>query len=408
MAITVEGASPLVYIFWTLFFVHLGTISIFTFYYLFFAFVYLLVPKKNVPRVPPRRRFLIVIPAHNEEYLIGRTLKELSVVNYPRPLFEVVVIADNCNDRTAAIAAEHSVLVVERQDSQARGKGYALSWALRRLPLSRFDAVVIIDADTIMDRQYLQEMNAALCAGHSVLQGYNNLLNPTDSCLTRLIHVTSVMKNLLFNEGKRRLNLSVALMGTGMCFERKVLEEMGWGAHSIGEDWEYFAKLTERGIAVTFLDRAVTYAHEATSLRQGFSQRLRWAGGKFQMMRQYGFPIFWQGLWQFNIFKVDAALNLLSPPFSQLAYLNVFAVGVAFVGPMAGSWPMAKAISIFLFGLQVIYFILGLIAMKASAKTALSVVLSPIFLCWKIVVDFLALIGYQRRSWVRTARNVRG
>lgn len=395
------------YIFWTLFFILLGFVAVFTFYYLFFALAYLFLPKRSVPGVAPQIRFLIVMPAHNEEYLIGRTLKQLAAVDYPRHLFEVVVIADNCHDRTAAIAAEHKVRVVERRDRQALGKGFALSWALSRLSLSAFDAVVIIDADTMMDPRYLREMNSALCAGSRVLQGYNNLLNPDETNLTRLIHVTSVMKNLLFNEGRARLGLSVALMGTGMCFDRKVLEEMGWEAHSIGEDWEYSAKLIQRDIAVAFVDRAVTYAHEATSLRQGFSQRLRWSGGKFQMMADFGFPLFWQGIRKRDVRKVDAALNLLAPPFSQLAYLSVAAVGLAFAVSLAGSWPAAKTIALFFLGLQIFYFTLGLIAMRASVKTVLSMCMSPIFLFWKIVVDILALIGYRRRAWVRTARNAR-
>jgi len=397
----------MIHIYWMPFYLLLGIIGLFMTYYLFFAIVYLLSPKRTVPRLAPQKRFIIIIPAHNEEQLIDRTLEQLLEVNYPPHLFQVVVIADNCKDRTAELATKHGVFVMERQDLKDRGKGFALSWALPRLSLFDYDAVVIIDADTIMDHQYLQEMSSALCAGRRVLQSYNNLLNPDDSYLTRLIHVTSIMKNLLLNEGKARLNLSVALMGTGMCFERKVLEEIGWGAHSIGEDWEYFAKLTQKGIAVTFQQRAMTYSQEATSLRQGFSQRLRWAGGKFEMMTHYGFPILLQGLRNRVFWKIDAALSILAPPFSQLAYLNVLAVGLTFFAyPVEGPGQAVKILSIALLASQIIYFALGLLAMKASAKTILSVVASPAFLCWKVAVDVLALVGYRRRVWVRTGRKV--
>ena len=376
-------------------------------YYLFFAIVYFVVPPRSTPRVEPRNRFLIVIPAHNEEQLISTALDHVSAVDYPHDLFQMAVIADNCNDHTAVRAAEQNALVLERHDSKRRGKGFALSWALPQLPMAECDAVIIIDADSIMDRHYLQEMNAALCGGARMIQGYNNLSNPDDTHLTRLMHVTSVLKNLLFNEGKTRLGLSVALMGTGMCFDRGLLEEIGWGAHSIGEDWEYSTQLIQRGIAINFHARAITYSREATSLQQGFSQRLRWAGGKFDVIMRHGLPTLWQGLRFLDFKRIDAVMNLLVPTFSQVAYLNVFAVGIVFFLYPPGNWGnILRIIALLLLVLQMAYFVLGLIVMKASARTALSVIASPLFLCWKVVVDILALSGYKRKVWQRTRRDL--
>jgi len=396
----------MIHLYWIPFYFLLGIIFIFVFYYLCFAIVYLLVPEKVIPRVATRKTFMCVIPAHNEEKLIGRTLEHMLAVNYPRDLFQIVVVADNCNDRTAAIAADHDVLVMQRQDCKYRGKGYALSWALPRLAGYDYDAILIIDADTIVDRDYLLEMNYGLCAGNRVLQGYNNLLNRDDNYLTRLMHVTNVLKNLLFNEGRTRLGLSVSLMGTGMCFEKGVLKEYGWGAHSIGEDWEYFAKLTDHGVTVTFLLRAVAYSEEATSLRQGFSQRLRWAGGKFDVISRYGLHFLWRGIRERNWWKVETVLSLIAPPFSQLAYLNVLAAGVALVYPATGPAQAVRVMTVLLLGLQIAYFVIGLIVMRASARTMASIIVSPYFLCWKLVVDLLALAGYRRRDWVRTDRNI--
>lgn len=389
-----------------LFITVLSTIGFFVLYYCFFALIFFVVPAKINPRVSRRKKFLILIPAHNEEELLPSTLAQLVAVDYPKDLYAVVVVADNCDDSTARIAANHDVFVMERTDTAQRGKGFALSWALARLPVAEYHAVVIVDADTLMDAQYLAEMNASLIAGSVVIQGYNSLRNPEDSNLTRLMHVTNVLKNRLFNETKSRLGLSVALMGTGMCFDRNVLEKYGWSAHSVGEDWEYFANLTDRGIVVGFNPLAITYAQEATSLRQGFSQRIRWAGGKYETVVKFALPTLMRGVREFDVGKIDAALGIIAPPFSQLAYLSVFLLLFSLPGLFRENpsywFTVAAAL---LLGLQIGYFSLGLFVMKASARTYISVIVSPLFLGWKLLVDLLALVGYRRKTWVRTTRS---
>lgn len=386
----------------------LAGIGFFVFYYLFFAAVYFVRPETKFPSVRPKTRFLIVIPAHNEERLILETIARTLNVRYPKELFDIVVVADNCTDKTAEIVESGLVKVLRRHDQNNRGKGYAISWALGVLPLTQYHAIVVIDADTWMDKDFLAEMNAGLSAGKRVLQGYNHLRNPDDNSLTRLMHVTSVLKNLLFNEGRNKLGLSIALMGTGMCFDRRFLEESPWKAHSIGEDWEYSAELTRKGICVSFCASAITYAEEASSLRQGFGQRLRWSGGKFQTMIDYGFPTLLESIRSRDLRKLDTVVSILAPSFSQLAYVNVVATLYALLLSTGGRGHTAMVVALALLGSQVLYFVLGLVAMKASPKTALSVMIAPVFLCWKLVVDILALVGYRRNVWHRTERNVPG
>jgi cellulose synthase/poly-beta-1,6-N-acetylglucosamine synthase-like glycosyltransferase len=148
---------------------------------------------------PPCTRFLAIVPAHNEELLIGDLIASIRRADYPQEAIDVLVIADNCTDSTADVVRTAGEEVIIRHDLQNRGKGQAIDWTLRRLDLGRWDAVAFFDADNIIDPDFFRAMHAQLAQGHRCLQGYYGIANPGDSLMTRLLSVTYVMKNLLFN-----------------------------------------------------------------------------------------------------------------------------------------------------------------------------------------------------------------
>lgn len=107
------------------------------------------------------RKFAVVVPAHNEALVIESTLKSLLSLDYPEDRFEIVVVADNCNDETAALAAVPGVTVYERNDPHLCGKGYALRWCFDRLLNQQrgYEAVVVIDADSTVSNNFLTIIN---------------------------------------------------------------------------------------------------------------------------------------------------------------------------------------------------------------------------------------------------------
>ena len=124
------------------------------------------------------RRFAIVVPAHDEERTIDATLRSLLAIDYPSQMYDVVVIADNCDDGTAQVANRPRVQILERNDPHLRGKGYALRWGFDALvSLSRYDAVVVVDADSTASRNFLSVMNDELEAGAEAIQS-SDLVNP--------------------------------------------------------------------------------------------------------------------------------------------------------------------------------------------------------------------------------------
>ena len=129
------------------------------------------------------RRFAVLVPAHNEENTVSRCISSLNKQNYPSGLIDIIVIADNCTDRTAEVVREHNITCFERHEPRLRGKGQALNWALNLIQLDDFDAVVFIDADAVVDESFFLYMNTHLERGSLVIQSVNGRPGAHTRCL---------------------------------------------------------------------------------------------------------------------------------------------------------------------------------------------------------------------------------
>jgi cellulose synthase/poly-beta-1,6-N-acetylglucosamine synthase-like glycosyltransferase len=166
------------------------------------------------------------VPAHNEEALIGRLLASLAALDYPREGYSVCVVADNCDDRTVHIARGHGARVHERRDRSRRGKGYALRWLLRELGAEgqRYDAFIVLDADSVVASNLLRSMDARLGSDSPVIQAYYSVLNRGESSLAWLRYAALAALHYLRPLGRSALGISCGLKGNGMCFAAPVLE----------------------------------------------------------------------------------------------------------------------------------------------------------------------------------------
>jgi len=399
----------MIHLLWSPFYIFTIGVSFCVAYYWFFALILLLKTRTPIAEMDPTKKLTILVPAHNEELVIAATMDSLKQLNYPSHLYRIVVIADNCSDKTPEIVRSKGIELLERRDETRKGKGYGLHWAFGQIASEDFDAVVVIDADTTVDSGFLRVMNNYLCAGYRVVQGYNNISNPNENPLTQLMFVTNILKNRLFNESKQRLGLSVSLMGTGMCFDKMIIEEFGWDAFSIGEDWEYSAMLADKGVRVGFACGAVTYSEEAHSVRQAFNQRIRWARGKMEVSYKYVLRSFTQSIRRLDLRKADAALNILTPNYSLLANLTIAQLMIGLLYPDNVYKLAFLSWGITLLLLQIMYLALGVFFSIAVLSRPFTVLLiGPLFLAWKLMVDLLALLGLRKNIWSRTNRNPTG
>jgi len=353
---------------------------------------------------PLLTRFAIVIPAHNEELLLARLLESTRAQDYPSELFDAIVVADNCTDGTAAIAREHGAAVLERIDEQRRGKGYAIKWALESIELDKYDAVLIVDADCAISANSLKCLDGTI-RDKGVVQCHNGVGNPDESWFTRLLDVSRTINNTVYSPAKQRLGLSCELTGTGMCFATRILRKHGWDAFTVGEDWEYYAKLIQKGEIVGFDLNARVYHVESSSLKQATSQRMRWSSGRFAVAWRYGFGLLSRGVIERNLIKFDAGLSLILPNPSLGMNVTLVCLGGAFLA-MPGHRMALALWFLFLALAQLGVFVLGVFYTENKLSKFLAIFIAPAFLAWKMVIDALSILGVGRKKWVRTERKL--
>ncbi|WNQ10349.1 glycosyltransferase family 2 protein [Paenibacillus aurantius] len=363
--------------------------------------------KTNVQHAP-QKTFAVLVAAHNEEQVVGALIENLKNLDYPKELYDVFVICDNCTDNTADIVRQHGVYAFERHNASLRGKGYAIEWMLKelwKLPKS-YDAVVMFDADNLVDVDYLRHMNNDLCSGSKVIQAYLDTKNPHDSWITSAYAITYWYCNRLWQLPRTNLGLANYLGGTGMCFDTQLLKEMGWGATSLVEDLEFTMRCVMRGVKPTFNYEAKVYDEKPLSFKASAKQRLRWMQGHFDVARRYFFPLFWQGLKERNWSKIDTAvyaLNvynvLLGSLCSIVLWINKSIPGIT---PFKSLFEMAPLVFIFVTIASVVQFPIALIIEKAPARIWKSLITFPVFMLSWWPVTLYAFFTQNNKQWSHT------
>ena len=220
-------------------------------YYLFISFFGIWKGRKT-KNIRPQKSFALIVAAHNEEVVIADIVDSLKMLDYPKELYDIFVVADNCTDKTAYIARQKGALVYERTNKDKRGKGYALEWMFSKLfkLKKKYDAVAIFDADNLAHKNFLLEMNKKLCEGYKVVQGYLDSKNPKDTWITGSYSIAFWTCNRMFQLSRSNMGLSSQLGGTGFCIDTEMLKKLGWGATCLTEDLEFTCKLVLNGYKV--------------------------------------------------------------------------------------------------------------------------------------------------------------
>jgi 1,2-diacylglycerol 3-beta-glucosyltransferase len=359
--------------------------------------------RRPTPRagLPPRARFSILIPAHNEEGQLPALLESLAKTEYPSGLYRVLVVADNCTDDTSGVARAHGAQVFERLDTVNKGKGHALRWLLDRLQDSgwRPDAYLFIDADCRVSPNFLEVMDRRFQDGAAVVQGFYTVAEPYQSAASTLRFIALALKHYARPLGRSRLGLSCGLFGTGMGFRSSILEEQAWDAFTLAEDIEYYLQLTRRGIPVEFAPEAVVSSPMPTTLGDSRSQNLRWEKGRLQMLWRHGPGLLRRGMLEGSWRKIDAVVEQAIPPLSlTVAAVLVLAAAAGVAGP-----PWLVGLSAVTVLAYLGHVVVGLTVAGVPCRAYGSLVHLPRYVAWKALVYCQALLPGQRQ-WTRTRR----
>ena len=356
------------------------------------------------PPAPPaaHRRFAVLVPAHNEELLIGRLLRSLGDQDYPPEQYDVHVVADNCTDETATRARWLGATVHERTDPARRSKGHALRWLLERVQAldEGYRAYVVLDADSVVARNFLRAMDARLAAGSQVVQAHYSVLNAGASSLATLRYAALAAIHYVRPLGRSVLGLSCGLKGNGMAFAAPVLERYSWSWFTLAEDVEFHLALVRDGLRVDFAPETTVLADMPATLGQAASQNARWERGRLDLVRRHVPGLLAQGVATRSALRLDAAVEQLIPPLSLPVVAGCLCLAA---GVLLGQPWLAVAAALGLAG-QVGHLLAGLALVGAPARTYLALAYAPAYVLWKAWIYVRALAAGGTAPWVRTAR----
>ena len=234
----------------------------------------------------PRTRFGVLVPARNEENVVAHLVKSLTAQDYPRELFDVIVIPNNCTDDTAKAALEAGAQVLAC-DAPVKSKGEVLRFAFERLEGRGYDAYCILDADNLAAPGFLRAANDAILAGWEVAQGHRDSKNPSDSWVAGDTSIFFWIMNRFYYRARSALGMSAALNGTGIVLSAALVKRLGWNMVTLTEDLEFTGLCASEGVKIGFMDGAVVYDEQPVGIVDSIVQRRRWFKGGMQCFGIY-------------------------------------------------------------------------------------------------------------------------
>lgn len=261
-----------------------------------YQFVYLFLPlflKKRTKKAAHLRRYGILIAARNEEAVLPQLLRSIQAQDYPARLVTTYVVADNCTDNTAQVAAAAAAVVITRTNTRKVGKGHALQYLLQSIDTARHDAFLIFDADNILASDYIRRLDQAWTDEYDAFCGYRNTKNWGSNWVSAGHGLWYLHDSIHLSRSRYLVGLPCAVTGTGFGFTRKLLDQMGgWHFFTLTEDIEFSVWCATRGLRIGYCHDAIVYDEQPETLQQSFRQRIRWTQGTMQISFRYAGDLF--------------------------------------------------------------------------------------------------------------------
>jgi hypothetical protein len=340
-------------------------------------------------------RLAVIVPAHNEASSIATCVRSLLASG---GAVNVLVTAHNCTDDTASLAAAAGARVLELEG--AGGKGLALDHGFRQALAEGAEAVLVIDADSVVSANLLAEVAGALRGGAPAVQTRYVAAGAGANLRARLAALALLGMNVVRPRGRSRLGLSCGIFGNGFALSAETLRRVPYTANSQVEDLEYYLRLVQAGIRVEFLDTATVFGEMPERSAAATTQRARWEGGRALMRREWSGRLAGDVL-RGQVRKLEPLLDVLALPLALQAILLACGLCVPLV------WLRMYAG----FGLLGMVLYVGVAASLGPdpARMLRALAAAPGYMLWKLM-----LLPRTRRAarkdaaWVRTARNAEG
>jgi cellulose synthase/poly-beta-1,6-N-acetylglucosamine synthase-like glycosyltransferase len=357
---------------------HLGLLAVASLFY-----------RERLPAADHELRFLVLIPAHNEERVIGRCLKAISADRRDRDT--VLVVADRCTDRTAEIARGFGASVLERTPDEEPGRAAARQAGLEAARTLDWDAVVMLDADSVIEPGFFDACERAMAAGAAAVQARSESRRGHGLAAEASL-AAFALQGITMPRGRDRLGVSVRLRGTGMAIRRDLALTHRFGAPA-SEDLFFTLDLLVNGARCAHVESARLNSDGAPSWEEFGGQKVRYEAGRLAAARTYIGPLLRRAFTKRDGACLEAAWFLGTLPFA-LGVLSA-AAGAA-LAALAGSVVVAAVLGAALAGL-VVALVIGLVQAGAGLRTWLALLAAPWYVTWKAVVQVRALASLIRR-----------
>lgn len=323
----------------------------------------------------------LLIPAHNEEKLISKTLKS---VDRLEDRVKTFVIADRCTDQTAKIASELGATVIKNETTHGIGKAGALQQGLQFISALPYERVAIIDADTVISSNLIKELQQG-----EIAQSLHHL-EEKDGVWNRLQRIKFRAACSVRPKARVALGFSAGILGNGFAFTRKLEQMIPFELNSITEDLEYHLKVVLKHKKVHLADQAYVISEIPPTRKASSTQATRWEMGRFQTAKKF-VPSLIKSCLKGNYLAFEPLLDLLLLPLSYYCPLVILAYFLNV--PLAG----------FMILMLALHLLFTLIEMKASTKDLLAFLCAPFFIVWKLGV-LIKVFTQKKLNWTPTQR----
>lgn len=349
-----------------------------------------------------QKKFAVVIPARNEELVIGNLIQSLNNQDYPKDKYDVFVLPNNCDDNTEEVAKNNNAQIISCRNIITKSKGDVLRYAFKTLEDDDYDAYLIFDADNIVHPDFIKEMNDTLVSGYRVAQGYRDSKNPKDSWISSSHSLHYIIQNYFMNRARNNINRSCFVNGTGFMISKDYLKENGYNSLTITEDIELNVNCGLNNERIAFVESAVTYDEQPITFEVSWKQRKRWSVGTLQCLKSYWNKIIKDILKNKNFGSIESIMFLTAPLVQLIGTFNiVLQVAVDFFTDRKINY-VSKAILLTLYYISNIMLTIGIvkISQKQIKNYVKGIILLPLFYLSWVPINIVALFE-KKSSWER-------
>lgn len=373
---------------------------------------------KNKPQQDAKtnHKFAYIICARNEANVIGHLIDSIYSQDYPRELMKVFVFADNCTDNTAQIARDHKAIVYERFNDKLIGKSYVLDEAFKYLVKNydnQFDAIMLFDADNILDKNFTKEMNKAYNKGHKICTSFRNSKNYGENWLTMGSSMLFFRECITMHSIRNVFNSSCHISGTGCLIDFSIIKELnGWNYHYLIEDIQFSIDQILKNNKIYYVHSAQFYDEQPNNFKDAWNQRLRWCRGNHQCFFGFHNKLLSKFFKTGNFSCIDLYSHTFPSAFLLAVWLLILPIiyGVyALIAHVpfelyyvAAVKPLFDSISVGILYMIIVSFILTIKLWKdiktTNCKKILGIFAFPLYMIFYLPITVIAM--FKKVKWV--------